>query len=270
MAVYNKELIINGQAVRSPEQQVWKNTEDIKTLQDRTRDAFRYSGTLPIDSVTCARGSIDANFGYLIDDNSSVFKFQDGDNNTLLIQYLCNIKGPEGPSGGTVPVEANPDEDATDTLNKILIGDTVYTAGGGGGDSKRYIHYIRLVGNATYAVGSQENGSMLITVESDSSLPFVKTENYVEGTNQDFVEFLAKRGCSRNDSVAWTTGDALYSNAIGGAHGVALMGIGYYYDNTDLGLRYISAFAGGTNLALQYGKWNATTLTDIKIVDTQE
>ena len=34
MSVYDKELIINGEAVRSPEQQVYKNMKDIKALQE--------------------------------------------------------------------------------------------------------------------------------------------------------------------------------------------------------------------------------------------
>ena len=43
MSVYDSELTINGEAVRSPEQQVYKNMKDIKKLKEQINSIKNYS-----------------------------------------------------------------------------------------------------------------------------------------------------------------------------------------------------------------------------------
>lgn len=180
----------------NPQKQLYENTKDIDMLKDKIREAYHYNGSLDPTDVTCSRGTIASNFGYLFDNDANLFKFSDGDNNTLLIQYLTNLKGPQGIAGGSVPVEANPDEDATDTLNKILIGDTVYTAGGGGSTNK-YRHCIKVTGQ----INAGGNGAMTFFIDSDSNKKFVKASDYVEGTNQDIHQWLADNNFDSATSV---------------------------------------------------------------------
>ena len=103
MSVYDKELIINGQAVRSPEQQVYKNMKDIEELKSQIEKWYASSVALNNTDTTIARTNTnvpdDVNGGLLIDPNGLMFSIEGGNETTLLIKYYSNIKGEQGEPG---------------------------------------------------------------------------------------------------------------------------------------------------------------------------
>ena len=103
MSVYDKELIIDGKAVRSPEQQVYKNMKDIKDLQEIIKPEYTTSATLTSSSVSVAIADTNApegtTEGWLLTQDGLKFKITGGDETNLLLEFYCSIQGPEGPEG---------------------------------------------------------------------------------------------------------------------------------------------------------------------------
>ena len=101
MSVFDKEIIINGKAVRSPEQQVYKNMKDIEELQAKIRPVFLTSEDLTSSSVSIATSDTnigEATEGWLITGNSLLFRIDGNDGTTVLLTYACDLNGPIGPT----------------------------------------------------------------------------------------------------------------------------------------------------------------------------
>lgn len=109
MSVFDKELIINGKAVRSPEQQVYKNMKDIEELQDIIKPMYKATTSLTSSSTTILISSTNApdgtKSGWLIDTNGLLFKITGGDETSLLITYYSDLKGPQGESGASLQID---------------------------------------------------------------------------------------------------------------------------------------------------------------------
>ena len=101
MSVFDKEIIINGKAVRSPEQQVYKNMKDIEELQAKIKPVFLTSEELTSSSVSIATSDTnigEATEGWLITGNALLFRIDGNDGTTVLLTYACDLNGPVGPT----------------------------------------------------------------------------------------------------------------------------------------------------------------------------
>ena len=109
MSVYDKELIIDGKAVRSPEQQVYKNMKDIKDLQEIIKSEYTTSETLTSSSVSVAIADTNApegtTEGWLITQDGLKFKITGGDDTNLLLEFYANLQGPQGIPGAEVQID---------------------------------------------------------------------------------------------------------------------------------------------------------------------
>ena len=109
MAVFNKELIINGEAVRSPEQQVYKNMKDIEVLKEKIKDAYKTSEALTSSSVSVAISDTNApdgtTEGWLMTSDGLLFSITGGDETNLLLSYYADLKGPQGEDGAAVNID---------------------------------------------------------------------------------------------------------------------------------------------------------------------
>lgn len=118
MGVFDKELTINGKAVRSPEQQVYKNMKDIEALQEIIKKMYKTSEALTNASTSVAIADTNApegtEEGWLITDDGLLFSITGGDDTNLLLSYYSDLKGPEGPAGAAL----NIDDDIV-SLNKV-------------------------------------------------------------------------------------------------------------------------------------------------------
>ena len=118
MAVFNKELIINGEAVRSPEQQVYKNMKDIETLKGKIKDAYKTSEALTSSSVSVAISDTNApdgtTEGWLMTSDGLLFSITGGDETNLLLSYYADLKGPQGEDGAAVNID-----DSSTSLTKV-------------------------------------------------------------------------------------------------------------------------------------------------------
>ena len=103
MSVFDKELIINGKVVRSPEQQVYKNMKDIEELQEIIKPEYTTAEGLTSSSVSVAIADTNApegtTEGWLITQDGLKFKITGGDDTNLLLEYYANLKGPQGNDG---------------------------------------------------------------------------------------------------------------------------------------------------------------------------
>lgn len=118
MAVRDKELIINGKAVRSPEQQVYKNMEDIKELQDAIKPEYTTNASLTSSSVSVAIASTNApagtTKGWLLSHDGLKFNITGGDDTNLLLEFYADLKGPQGEDGAALNID-----DSTTSLTKV-------------------------------------------------------------------------------------------------------------------------------------------------------
>lgn len=109
MSVYDKELIIDGKAVRSPEQQVYKNMKDIEELQKVVKKAYKTSETLTSSSTSIAISDTNApdgtKEGWLMTEDGLLFNITGGDDTTLLLSYYADLKGPQGEDGAAVNID---------------------------------------------------------------------------------------------------------------------------------------------------------------------
>ena len=91
----DKELIINGKAKRSPEQQVWQNMKDIEELKKQIKKVYRTTeslsdsdNTVLLSTVNCPE---DENNGWLLDSNANLFSINGNNGTYLLILYYTNV-----------------------------------------------------------------------------------------------------------------------------------------------------------------------------------
>ena len=103
MAVRDKELIINGKAVRSPEQQVYQNMKDIEELQDVIKPEYKCTTELSTSATSVAKSYTnageDVDSGWLLDPVGKKFKITGGDEDNLLIVFYTSYQGPQGEPG---------------------------------------------------------------------------------------------------------------------------------------------------------------------------
>ena len=139
MSVYDKELIIDGKAVRSPEQQVYKNMKDIEELQQYIKEAYSCTGELNTASISVAKSLTnageDVEEGWLYDSVGNLFKITGGDEDNLLIQFYTSFRGPQGETG---PSGADDIDDLTTANNKVWSSNKVNTEVGKAKDKGIY------------------------------------------------------------------------------------------------------------------------------------
>lgn len=91
----DKELVINGEAVRSPEQQVYKNMKDIQELKELIKKVYKTTESLTAFSTTVARSTTnvpeDVKSGWLVDANANLFDITDNNGTTVLLVYYTNV-----------------------------------------------------------------------------------------------------------------------------------------------------------------------------------
>lgn len=103
MSVFDKELIINGKAVRSPEQQVFKNMKDIEILKSYIKETYKCVGELDNASISIAKPLTNVpdgvEDGWLLDPVGNLFKITGADDYSLLLEYYSTIVGAKGDKG---------------------------------------------------------------------------------------------------------------------------------------------------------------------------
>ena len=111
MAVRDKELIINGKAVRSPEQQVWQNMKDIEELKENIKPEYTTNASLTSSSVSVALTDTNApagtTKGWLLSHDGLKFKITGGDGTNLLLEFYADLKGPQGEDGAALNIDDN-------------------------------------------------------------------------------------------------------------------------------------------------------------------
>ena len=95
MKCYDKELVINGKHVNSPEQQVWENMKQIEELKKLIKKYYRTTESLTNASITVARNTTnvpeDVTYGWLVDADANLFDITGNNGTTLLIVYYTNV-----------------------------------------------------------------------------------------------------------------------------------------------------------------------------------
>lgn len=175
MSVFDKELIINGEAVRSPEQQVYKNMKDIQVLKGKIKDVFKTTATLTSSSVSVALADTnvtDEEEGWLMSEDGLLFAITGNDGTNLLISFYTDLKGPQGDTGSTgltgpagysiryssedfVPGTTSYTKSNVHPTYQIKSGDFIVFANG-------YIDLITTVGDSTINV--LEDGEVLLDI----------------------------------------------------------------------------------------------------------
>lgn len=235
MAVLEKELIINGKAVRSPEQQVFKNMEDIAELKGIIKPEYNCSATLTSSSTSVAIASTNApagtTEGWLMTQDGLKFKINGGDDTNLLIEYYADLKGPqgeEGPEGpGGDPTTLIDDNSVSEskTWSSDKINDEVANAG------KTYYQH-----NITAFV----TGPLYInmTIINDSNTPL---------TASSILQWLKNKGFTQSDNKWYS--QFLQANT----SGIQSMRC-RYVDDTTLGYAYLN----GTSTTTPLADWTLT------------
>ena len=99
----NKELTINGKEVRSPEQQVWKNMEDIDMLKSFIKPIYQTTAELTAEStgVLIADTNVPeaTKNGWILTEDGLFFQIEDSNETSLLLLFLADLKGPQGEDG---------------------------------------------------------------------------------------------------------------------------------------------------------------------------
>lgn len=204
MSVFDKELIINGKAVRSPEQQVYKNMEDIKTLFEKIQTWYNCSEELDEEDNTVLRSYTNvpdsASSGLLIDPVGNMFSITGGDETTLLITFYASIKGPQGEQGES-GAELEIDDtgtSATKVWSSQKVSQELANAG------KFYKHFITL---------HKSNHSYYVYLVIDSS----SATEFTFATLQDFLRLKGFNAYEKiypaySDSTAKVIGVWYYSD----------------------------------------------------------
>ena len=166
MSVFDKELIINGKAVRSPEQQVYKNMEDIKTLFEKIQTWYNCTEELDEEDNTVLRSYTNvpdsASSGLLIDPVGNMFSITGGDETTLLITFYASIKGPQGEQGES-GAELEIDDTGTSATKVWSSQKTSQELANAG--KKYYVHYITWY----YKNPSSHEWQINLTITNESS-----------------------------------------------------------------------------------------------------
>lgn len=182
MKCYDKELVINGKVVRSPEQQVYKNMEDIEELQKKIQTWYASSVELTTSSNTILRSNTnvpdDKESGLLIDPVGNMFNITGGDETTLLIEFYASIKGPQGPTGAS-----SNDKGTYITHVEPTLSDSVYTLSTGNIDNFSTDNIPVQVNDIIVYIDSDDQPTSVYTVASISgtTLTLSKQGDYAKG-----------------------------------------------------------------------------------------
>lgn len=185
MSVYDKELIINGKAVRSPEQQVYKNMEDIEALQRKIQTWYASSVNLNTSDNTILRSNTnvpdDVESGLLIDPVGNMFNITGGDETTLLITFYANIQGPQGEAG--TPGASSNDKGTYITHVEPTLDDDIYTLSTGNIDNFSSDNIPVQVNDLIIYIDSNDQPTSVYTVSSISgtTLTLSKQGDYSKG-----------------------------------------------------------------------------------------
>lgn len=99
----DKELIINGKAVRSPEQQVWQNMRDIDMLKSFIKPIYQTTAELTAEStgvlITDTNVPEGTKVGWILTEDGLFFQIEDSNETSLLLLFLADLKGPQGEDG---------------------------------------------------------------------------------------------------------------------------------------------------------------------------
>ena len=190
MSVYDKELIIDGKAVRSPEQQVYKNMKDIKNLQEIIKPEYTTDETLTSSSVSVAIADTNApegtTEGWLLTQDGFKFKITGGDDTNLLLEFYADLKGPQGEtgeSGASLEID-DTGTSATKVWSSQKVAYELSLAG------KTYYQHNVLVKGEKILNGYTKYFRGFAVIITDSNLPFVKSNQYIEGTNVNLYNWL--------------------------------------------------------------------------------
>lgn len=190
MSVYDKELVINGKAVRSPEQQVYKNMKDIEALQETIKPEYNTSAELTSSSVSVALSTTNApsgtTEGWIITQDGLKFKITGGDESNLLLEFYCSIQGPQGetgPSGAELEIDDS-GTSATKVWSSQKVSQELANAG-----SNTYRHNL-------YFTHDSPNYRFWITIENSSDTPFTETSfvQYMQDKGYNGSNFLKANG----------------------------------------------------------------------------
>ena len=199
MSVYDKELIINGEAVRSPEQQVFKNMKDIKKLKEIIKPEYTTNAVLTSSSVSVAIANTNApsgtTEGWIITQDGLKFKITGGDETNLLLEFYCSIQGPQGeqgPSGAELEID-DTGTSATKVWSSQKVASELAQAG-----KTYYQHCITLIITGTKRYIS-------LNILTDSATPF---------TYDTLNTYLADKGFNSN-SVVYSASGTYYENGYG-------------------------------------------------------
>ena len=244
MSVYDKELIIDGEAVRSPEQQVFKNMKDIKKLKEIIKPEYTTSATLTSSSVSVAIADTNApegtTEGWLLTQDGLKFKITGGDETNLLLEFYADLKGPQGESGAELEIDDS-GTSATKVWSSQKVASELAQAG------KTYYQHNILVKGEKVLNGYTKYFRGFIVITNDSNLPFVKSNQYIEGTNINLYNWLY------NKSLDGSTQAKSYPACIG-CTSRDYFAIGIGSDGTDLNIWEV----GDTSYSL-----GSVTITDI-------
>lgn len=102
-------IVIDGKECRNIQEQVQKNMDDISDLKNAIdrNEVYETSTSLNSSSETVNYDTTNipenVNKGWLMDPNANLFKIKEVSTtlNKVVIEYYSNLKGPQGPSGGT-------------------------------------------------------------------------------------------------------------------------------------------------------------------------
>lgn len=197
MKCYDKVLIINGKAVRSPEQQVYKNMEDIEDLQKKIQVWYSSSVELATSSNTILRSNTnvpdDVESGILIDPVGNMFNITGGDETTLLITFYASIRGAQGPSGAS-----SNDKGTYLTHSEPTLSDSVYTLSTGNIDNPSSDNIPVQVNDIVIYINSDDEPTSVFTVASISGTTLTLTlqGNYSKG-KQTYKHNLCIKAGSR-------------------------------------------------------------------------
>lgn len=181
----DKELVINGKVVRSPEQQVYKNMEDIAELKTKLQTWYTSSVELNDSDNTILRSNTnvpdDVSSGLLIDPVGKMFSITGGDDTTLLITFYANIQGPQGETG--TPGASSNDKGTYITHVEPTLNDGIYTLSTGNIDNFSTDSIPVQVNDIIIYIDSNDQPTSVYTVASISgtTLTLSKQGDYAKG-----------------------------------------------------------------------------------------
>ena len=185
MAVFDRELIINGEAVRSPEQQVYKNMKDIKALKEKIKEWYSCDTELNSADVSVARTNTNVpdeiDDGFLLDTVGNLFKITGGDEDNLLLAFYSSIRGTQGEPG--TPGASSNDKGTYLTHVEPTLADDIYTLSTGNIDNFSTDSIPVQVNDIIVYIDSNDQPTSVYLVASISgtTLTLTKEGDYAKG-----------------------------------------------------------------------------------------